>query len=140
MGRYYSGDIEGKFWLGVQASDDAEFFGGYASEPSEIDYTFTADDLPVIEKGIKECRATLGDNKAKLDAFFAEGGGGHHGYNDKMIAEALGLPWPHGDHTHELTPHGAVHTIMEWYARLELGEKILASVKERGECAFTAEL
>ena len=28
MGRYYSGDIEGKFWFAVQDSDDAEFFGG----------------------------------------------------------------------------------------------------------------
>ena len=27
MGRYYNGDIEGKFWFGVQSSDDADFFG-----------------------------------------------------------------------------------------------------------------
>ena len=27
MGRYYHGDIEGKFWFGVQSSTDAEFFG-----------------------------------------------------------------------------------------------------------------
>ena len=27
MGRYYNGDIEGKFWFGVQASNDADFFG-----------------------------------------------------------------------------------------------------------------
>ena len=24
MGRFYSGDIEGKFWVGVQDSDDIE--------------------------------------------------------------------------------------------------------------------
>lgn len=28
MGRYYSGDISGKFWFGVQSSTDAENFGG----------------------------------------------------------------------------------------------------------------
>ena len=28
MGRYYHGDIEGKFWFGVQDSRDAEHFGG----------------------------------------------------------------------------------------------------------------
>jgi hypothetical protein len=28
MGRYYSGDIAGKFWFGVQDSTDAENFGG----------------------------------------------------------------------------------------------------------------
>jgi hypothetical protein len=27
MGRYYSGDIEGKFWFGTQSSDDATHFG-----------------------------------------------------------------------------------------------------------------
>ena len=27
MGRYYSGDIEGKFWFAVQSSDDADNFG-----------------------------------------------------------------------------------------------------------------
>ena len=26
MGRYYNGDIEGKFWFAVQSSDDADFF------------------------------------------------------------------------------------------------------------------
>jgi len=27
MGRYYHGDIEGKFWVAVQSSGDADFFG-----------------------------------------------------------------------------------------------------------------
>ena len=27
MGRYYSGDIEGKFWFAIQSSDDADYFG-----------------------------------------------------------------------------------------------------------------
>jgi hypothetical protein len=27
MGRYYHGDIEGKFWFAVQSSNDADFFG-----------------------------------------------------------------------------------------------------------------
>ena len=27
MGRYYSGDIEGKFWFGIQESNDADNFG-----------------------------------------------------------------------------------------------------------------
>ena len=28
MGRYYSGDIEGKFWFAVQSSNAADRFGG----------------------------------------------------------------------------------------------------------------
>ena len=27
MGRYYRGDIEGKFLFGIQESNDADFFG-----------------------------------------------------------------------------------------------------------------
>lgn len=27
MGRYYCGQISGKFWLGIQSSDDASYFG-----------------------------------------------------------------------------------------------------------------
>ena len=37
MGRYYNGDIEGKFWFGVQSSDDADFFGK-EGEPSHINF------------------------------------------------------------------------------------------------------
>ena len=29
--------------------------------------------------------------------------------------------------------------LLQWYARLELGEKILKCVKENGECFFEAE-
>jgi len=36
MGRYYRGDIEGKFWFGVQDSRDAEHFGGKETPIIEI--------------------------------------------------------------------------------------------------------
>ena len=36
MGRYYNGDIEGKFWFGVQSSDDGDFFGSKGEEPNHI--------------------------------------------------------------------------------------------------------
>ena len=32
MGRYYFGDIKGKFWFGVQTSDDAVNLGGHTSD------------------------------------------------------------------------------------------------------------
>ena len=56
MGRYYNGDIEGKFWFAVQSSTDADFFGVVGSEPSYLDYYFSEDNLKDIEKGISECR------------------------------------------------------------------------------------
>ena len=38
MGRYYEGDIDGKFWFAVQSSDDGEFFGAEEQESNWIDY------------------------------------------------------------------------------------------------------
>ena len=33
MGRYYSGDIEGKFWFALQSSDAADRFGVVGTQP-----------------------------------------------------------------------------------------------------------
>jgi len=49
MGRYYSGDIEGKFWFGVQPSDAASRFGGSAGEPNYICYNFDEEDFDLEE-------------------------------------------------------------------------------------------
>ena len=151
MGRYYSGDIEGKFWFGVQGSDDASFFGGEESEPNFVNYYFTEEDLPSIKEGVEKCRAALGENKEKLDAFFEKS----MGYTDGDVGVALGLEPPPKESRHEPKADGSVshgwygldaperQTVskaLEWYARLELGEKILKCVEEKGECSFEAEL
>lgn len=128
MGRYYEGDIKGKFWFGVQSSDDASFFGGEEREPSTIKYHFASEDLPDIEEGINKCSETLGEYKAKLNAFFGEGGAGNLGYNDELLERELQVD------------HWSARNLLEWYARLELGEKIRACVVEQGECNFEAEL
>jgi len=38
MGRYYNGDIDGKFWFAVQGSDAGERFGAVPYEPGYVDY------------------------------------------------------------------------------------------------------
>ena len=126
MGRYYNGDIEGKFWFGVQSSDDGDFFGSKGEEPNTfLNYHFTKDEhLKDIKKGIKECEKELGTWKEKLDKFFKD----NNGYNAKMIEDQLGLK---KEKTKEL---------LEWYARLELGNQILECVMKQGECSFEAEL
>ena len=55
MGRYYSGDIEGKFWFGIQSSTDAEFFGGEGYQPEEMNYWFEKSDLDTIKEVIHFC-------------------------------------------------------------------------------------
>jgi hypothetical protein len=126
MGRYYNGDIEGKFWFGVQSSDDGDFFGSKGEEPNTfLNYHFTKDEhLKDIKKGIKECEKELGTWKEKLDKFFTD----NNGYNDKMIEDQLGLK---KEKSKEL---------LEWYARLELGNQILECVMKQGDCSFEAEL
>lgn len=124
MGRYYSGDIEGKFWFGVQNSDDASFFGGTELDPSYINYQFEKSDLPNIEKGLEECTKELGIYEEKLNKFFEE----KDSYNDEQIAKALAIS------------EDKVHKLLQWYARKELGQKILDCVKKQDYCNFEAEL
>jgi len=52
MGRYYYGDIDGKFWFGVQSSDAADRFGKTGHAPSHLEYYFEIDDLPMVGKEI----------------------------------------------------------------------------------------
>jgi len=124
MGRYYSGDIEGKFWFAVQSSTDASFFGGEEIEPNYINYYFDKEDIKDIERGIKTCKKELGDNLGKLDKFFDK----KDYYNDEEIEKALKLS------------EEEVKEMLKWYARLQLGEKILNCVEKQGECNFEAEI
>ena len=125
MGRYYQGDIEGKFWFGVQSSDDASFFGSEPHEPNYINYHFDRDEhLDLVKKGVKECIKMLGKNKKILDKFFKD----NNGYNDDMIMNQTNIPM-------RKIPH-----LLSWYARLDLGNKILNHLKENKDCFFEAEL
>jgi len=123
MGRYYSGDIEGKFWFGIQASDDSEFFG---MEPSHsfIDYYIDESDMDLIENGIKQCKTQLSGHLTKINKFFS----GKHTYNEKHLSEVLNVN------------EEATHDLLVWYARLELGKKIHKQVLKDGSCYMSAEL
>ena len=124
MGRYYSGDIEGKFWFAVQSSDDASFFGGSGTEPNHLDYYFCKDDLPKIKKGLEKCKKELGKYDKLLTDFFKK----KDSYSDKELAKSLKVS------------EKKLRGLLGWYARKELGEKILKCVKKNNECQFEAEL
>ena len=133
MGRYYTGDIEGKFWFGVQSSDDANFFG-VDGEARFLDYYYGEDTLPKVEKGIKDCKSSLGGYRKLLDNFFKTDG--KDGYNDEMLVEYLNKNANHvGTHS-----ENGVKFFLEWYARLELGKEIRDCIKEHGQCNFEAEI
>lgn len=120
MGRYYSGDIEGKFWFAVQSSDAPSRFSKSAEcEPNCIEYFFDEDHLSEVQKELKSISDKLGDNLEKFDKFFDS----HGAYNDIMLKEA-GLP----------------ACMLEDYADYRLGKKIEKCIIDQGQCSFSAEL
>jgi len=121
MGRYYRGDIEGKFWVAVQSSDDGEYFGMRDSQ-NYIEYY--SDDLETAEKGVQECLDTLGKYKKEIDKYLTK----YQSYTNEKLAKTLNISV---DKLKEL---------LVWYARLRLGNKIVACIKEQGSCYYSAEL
>jgi len=118
MGRYYNGDINGKFWFAVQSSTAPSRFGGSYGEPNYITFNFEEDDLENVENEIKRIEQFLGTKKETLDKFFKE----HNGYNDEMLKEI-----------------GISQRDLSEYADLGLGIKIRDCIKENGQCNFDAE-
>jgi len=142
MGRYYDGDIEGKFWFGVQDSNDAEFFGAqdvtnYENEEEDyhghyIDYCIANTDINNVLEGIRILKIALGKNGKILETFFEE----NNGYNDEMIIQHY-----KDRHNIELNEN-ELRTLLEYLARLQIGIKILIffNLNPNKDCNFTAEL
>jgi hypothetical protein len=126
MGRYYTGDIEGKFWFAVQPSNDPAFFGGkntYYEDSGHHRFEFVKGELPFIDVMLNVCIDELGDNKTKLDAFFTN----HDEYDFEMLAKEINVP------------EEEIRTVLAWYARLLLGLKIYGYLKEHDKCVFIGE-
>jgi hypothetical protein len=119
MGRYYHGDIEGKFWFAVRSSYAAERFGCTAIEPNYVEFFFDEEGLGDINAEIKKIEDDLGEYKQKLDDFFKE----KSGWNDKMLEDA-----------------GITKKHLEDYADLGLGIKIRDCVVSNGSCTFDADI
>ena len=130
MGRYYHGDIDGKFWVAVQSSTDADFFG-VEGAVTHVHYYFTKEHLDKVKKGIEDCENCLGEYKKHLDNFFKN----RDYYSDEKLADYLNKNANNGTHT-----KNGVKFYLEWYARLDLGKAILVCMEENGECSFEAEL
>jgi hypothetical protein len=117
MGRYYFGDIEGKFMFAVQSSDAADRFGSLGQRPDIIEYYFGNEHLPIINEELEK----LKDAHEKVTKFFESIGNG--GYNDEMAAE-----------------YGLTKQDLSDYADYNLGKNIKDCLEENGDCFFSAEL
>ena len=124
MGRWYSGDVEGKFWFGIQDSNAADRFGVTGHQPQELYYYFDEESLPEIYQELSNIATNLGSNLILLHKFFEE----NDSYSDEKVAEYLNV---------ELD---AIQKLLKDYADFELGLKIAESVQTYGLCEFTAEL
>tara|TARA_R100001510_G_scaffold57786_1_gene67799 strand:- start:4561 stop:4935 length:375 start_codon:yes stop_codon:yes gene_type:complete len=124
MGRYYHGDIEGKFWFAVQSSNAADRFG-CTGHNNYISYYFDEGDLPEIRREIQNIEEKLGKHLNVFEEFFSM----TNGYNDKTLSEYF--------KKHKLEYN---KDLLEEYADLGLGKQILECVEEYGTCGFEAEI
>ena len=131
MGRNYWGDIEGKFWFGIQSSDDPSYFKEPCSIEEDEDgdetslvYSFDDLDIQPIEEVLEEIESELGDLKEKIDNFCSLRGS----CNEDLLCEETGIP------AKDMKP------ILALYARMKLGNQILDCIKQNGQCVFECEL
>ena len=124
MGRYYWGDIDGKFAFAIQSSNDADFFGVTGERPERLEYYFDKENLPELKEGIKKCKVYLVNWKPKLEKFFKD----KDTYSPDDLAKFLKV-----DET-------KMREIQRWDARLNLGKKIEKCIEKNGECHFEVEL
>jgi len=128
MGRYYSGDIEGKFAFAVQASDAADRFGVTGQTPNFLQYYFTTDDFEILKEELKNIEDAFGEHKTALKTYFDL----YKTQDDAPLSfyayiKEGGLPeLPKSQHS-------------EYYDYV-LGRKILNCIEETGVCSFDAEL
>lgn len=120
MGRYYSGDIEGKFWFAVQNSTVGEDrFGCVEYNPDIIEYYADEEMLPTINEELKSIEDKMGDQLAKYEEFFTI----NDSYNDQKLIDA-----------------GLKVKLLNEYADYTFGVKLRNCILEQGSCHFTAEL
>ena len=81
MGRYYNGDIDGKFWFAVQPSDAGERFGAVQIEPYYIEYEIERESYKDIVKELDNIKSR--SQIDKVDAMFKK----VSGYNDDTLEE-----------------------------------------------------
>ncbi len=129
MGRYYSGDIEGKFAFGVQSSKAADRFGVEGIPPDELYYYFSEDNLDSIVKELNRIEDSFSVEKRNaLLAYFDL-------YTLENIAPMSFDAYLEKGGVERLNTNEVVE-----YVDYRLGKEILQCIRETGECHFTAEL
>jgi len=125
MGRYYNGDINGKFWFGIQSSDAPSRFSASAEcEQSYIEYYFDESHIEEVKEELQNIAEVLGENIEKIDNFFVKlRADGRIGYSDEDLAK-----------------EGITDELLSEYADYKLGKQIEECIEREGQCQFSAEI
>ena len=120
MGRYYSGDIEGKFMFAVQSSNAPERFGAEENQ-NYIDYYIDGSQIDEVRKEVKQIETEHADQIKRIEKMFDK----NKGYNDSTMEK-----------------YGVTKLGMSEYADLRLGRQILEYLEECPDegCRIHAEL
>ena len=125
MGREYKGDIDGKMWTAVQPSNDADNFGVIGEPLGDLHYFFTEDNEDGIYKELARCREAMGtDNLDIMDRYYKEHRTESHQAVDDLKSKIGNTEYK---------------KLEEYYARIELGEQILACIRDNDTCSFSVE-
>jgi len=126
MGRYYNGDIDGKFWFAVQPSNAGERFGAKEISPYYIEYEIDRDDS--YKDIVKELKSIESNGAIKrVDDMFKK----------------LQLLKGNGYDDDTLKQYGVKEKDIEEYADYELGKQIknwFDDNPDRDVLSFQAEL
>ena len=146
MGRYYEGDIDGKFWFAIQDSNDGEFFGAEEQDSNWIDYYLDKETFE-DSQGIKKCKKALTfkhNGKTKrwwvlhnkwqkvIDKHYENNKDNDTKYQYISFAEWLKNEHDIGNGERSFTDSidGEFHIIWEWLARLDMGRKMKKFFKD----------
>ena len=133
MGRYYEGDIYGKFAFGSQGSNAADRFGVVGVQDT-LNYYFDISDLEVLETELHSIEDSFKDHKLALITYYDLFNLDH----DHQTLDYDTLDFHQYISKAGLSPLNS-EEISE-YNDYHLGRKILKSIKDHGSCSFTAEL
>jgi len=128
MGRYYHGDVDGKFWFAVQSSSVPERFGAISYEPNYTEYGF--EELQPIKEELEVIVKELGNKLDLFNEFFDN----NNSYNDEMLLDMF------KENNIKLTDKELRHYLSE-YADYCFGEKIRVYMEdnENSGCYIQAE-
>jgi len=167
MGRYYYGDIEGKFWFGIQSSTDASFFGADHYEilrkKCGCEVKSGCDCSDVDHECISDCDSDCSIEKDENTVKQDEDNDIAYDFEEEHIPlvktgiercekeiytykERLDTFFEQND---SYTDEGLcnfigcskdeIRDILMWYARLRLGKKILLCLEENRKCHFACD-